>query len=134
MNAVKLRPQLADFRKGDVLSEGVLARMTGKKPGTDAYKLAVLFVRQELEHKHKLLSRCEGNALHILDDPGALEYQERAQRFVFRKIETHKRRFDLINTSKLNTQERDRLDHASRLSTAIAIAAKRVRRRFKRQK
>lgn len=66
------------LKKGDELSPEEIERITGKKPGTDEYRFAVMGLQALIQDRTGYTAKCQSDgSLKVLTDPEAAEHNRK---------------------------------------------------------
>lgn len=112
--------------KGDVIDSEHLQRVTRCEAGTSAYQLKLLAVKNEIERRlaqrdYPVTCKIEKNAIRILSDLEASEYNEGQGELAVRKAYRSLRR--LANVDPRNMTEQQQKEHSRRLIAMGATCA-----------
>jgi hypothetical protein len=128
----------AKLSKGDVLTPEMIAKITGKQPGTEKYALALMGLRERIMRECRKLNNpitavCSHESIRILTDAESAHYNAEETRRGFRKQCRAFRRLTEVDARELDDQQKTDLERniiitgkmiaAARSARSIAISA-----------
>lgn len=107
-------------QKGDVIASERLEYLTGKKAGTNEYRLAVMAIRDSVERELIAIGRpmtivLRRDEIVFLTDAEATDHCDARFKFALRHARRSHVRMQAVDTSQL-TDDAQRTEHANKLS------------------